>query len=155
MITFRSMTMDWTRRKMVEWSSQLMYVEALHSLTQAMAALSISCLLPPWPAKAFRKLSRNSFWPSRRTGSSVSASASKCVFLHVCVYPLHLPPCWPYCPLLCLWRWCVWSQDRGWEGLSAGAKQLPSFWRFPQSCPRGQIASPQLLNTQLKQKFAK
>lgn len=65
MITFRSMTMDWTRRKMVEWSSQLMYVEALHSLTQAMAALSISCLLPPWPAKAFRKLSRNSFWQSQ------------------------------------------------------------------------------------------
>lgn len=85
MITFRSMTMDWTRRKMVEWSSQLMYVDALHSLTQAMAALSISCLLPPWPAKAFRKLSRNSFWQSQGTGSSVSASASECVYLHVCV----------------------------------------------------------------------
>lgn len=66
-----------------------MYVEALHSLTQAMAALSISCLLPPWPDKAFRKLSRNSFWQSQRTESEVSEGASECVFFEcVCLsYP--------------------------------------------------------------------
>lgn len=53
--------MDCTSRKMTELSSQLMYVDALHSLTQAIAALSVSCLLPLCPARAFLRLSRNSF----------------------------------------------------------------------------------------------
>lgn len=53
--------MDCTSRNMTELSSQLMYVDALHSLTQAIAALSVSCLLPPCPARAFLRLSRNSF----------------------------------------------------------------------------------------------
>lgn len=83
--TLRSMTMDWTRRKMVEWSSQLMYVEALHSLTQAIAALSISCLLPPWPAKAFRKLSRNSFCRHNRKGKESLCECWSQYLLCVCL----------------------------------------------------------------------
>lgn len=88
--TLRSMTMDWTRRKMVEWSSQLMYVDALHSLTQAIAALSISCLLPPCPAKAFRKLSKNSFCKQDRKSAYKSWSQSL-VYMCICLR-IFFPP---------------------------------------------------------------
>lgn len=60
-LTLRSITIDCTRRKMTEWSSQLMYVQAFDSLTQAMAALSVNCLLLLWPARAFLRLSKNNF----------------------------------------------------------------------------------------------